>query len=313
MSGIEVLSRTQRIIVLPNTSVSIVKEGPPGPPGLQGLIGPIGPAGLDGASVVDMYVEDDPHESNDNGVLFLAVRRDSDVSGVDDGDYSVLQTDNYGKLKVAGPLTDDELRSAPVPVILDVTSLAALENVTVTVSNIAGTEFAEDSAHVSGAAGGLSLAVRQDSDASSVSADGDYAALLVDSLGRLKIKHIKDAQVVSGTVIIANGASVTSTGGDANNGIIDLTKKALVGIQFPSAWTTANITFLASTDGGTTFNDLYDDLGTERSVGAIASRTITLDPTKFMGCTHLKIRSGTSATPVNQGASRTISYTTLAL
>lgn len=278
MSGIEVLSRTQRIIVLPNTSVSIVKEGPPGPPGDQGLTGPIGPPGLDGANVVDMYVENTLHESDDQGVLFLAVRQDANVSGVDDGDYSVLQTDVYGKLKVAN-----------------------------------GAEFSEDSVHASGNTGVLILAVRQDSDSSSVSADGDYAGLLVDSLGRLKIKHIKDAQVVSGSLIIANGASVTATGGDANTGIIDLTKKSLVGIQIPSGWTTANITFLGSTDGGATFNDLYDDAGTERSVGATASRTITLDPTKFMGCTHLKIRSGTSGTPVNQGASRTISYTTLAL
>lgn len=44
MSGIEVLSRTQRIIVLPHTSTSIVKEGPPGPRGIQGPVGPIGPS-----------------------------------------------------------------------------------------------------------------------------------------------------------------------------------------------------------------------------------------------------------------------------
>ncbi len=51
MAGIEVLSRTQRIIVLPNTSVSLVKEGPTGPPGrdgLQGARGPEGPKGLPG-------------------------------------------------------------------------------------------------------------------------------------------------------------------------------------------------------------------------------------------------------------------------
>jgi hypothetical protein len=54
MSGIEVLSRTQRIIVLPNTSVSIVKEGPQGPQGIigpKGLVGPqgiVGPKGLTG-------------------------------------------------------------------------------------------------------------------------------------------------------------------------------------------------------------------------------------------------------------------------
>lgn len=54
MTTIEVLSRTQRVVVLPNTSVSIVKVGPTGPigpigvqgpPGPQGTIGPEGPTG----------------------------------------------------------------------------------------------------------------------------------------------------------------------------------------------------------------------------------------------------------------------------
>lgn len=47
MSGIEVLSRTQRVIILPNTSTSIVRAGPkgdPGPPGI-GVEGPAGPPG----------------------------------------------------------------------------------------------------------------------------------------------------------------------------------------------------------------------------------------------------------------------------
>jgi hypothetical protein len=48
MSGIEVLSRTQRIIVLPNTSVSIVKEGPQGPQGIIGPKGLVGPQGIAG-------------------------------------------------------------------------------------------------------------------------------------------------------------------------------------------------------------------------------------------------------------------------
>lgn len=48
MPGIEVLSKTQRIIVLPNTSVSIVKEGPTGPQGPIGPQGPVGPMGPEG-------------------------------------------------------------------------------------------------------------------------------------------------------------------------------------------------------------------------------------------------------------------------
>ncbi len=225
-----------------------------------------------------------------------------------------------------GALTDAQLRATSVPVALDATSLAALESVTVVldasslasletinVANIAGTEFAEDSAHVDGAAGSLSLAVRRDADTSSVTSDGDYAALLVDAIGRLKVKHVKDNSIVNGTMTIAISQSLSSTGGDANNGIIDLRGKSLVGIQMPAVWTAAVLTFSASMDGGVTYNDLYDDTMTERSISVVANRSITLDPTKFMGVTHLKFRSGTGAAAVNQAAARTINYTTISL
>ncbi len=60
MSGIEVLSRTQRIIVLPNPSVSVINAGPPGPSpntsNVEAIIGPrngiSGYAGLDAQALV---------------------------------------------------------------------------------------------------------------------------------------------------------------------------------------------------------------------------------------------------------------------
>ena len=54
-------------------------------------------------------------------------------------------------------------------------------------ANIESLTKAEDSAHVSGDDGIMSLAVRADSDGSLVSADGDYAPLQVDANGKLKI------------------------------------------------------------------------------------------------------------------------------
>lgn len=63
-SGVEVISKKQRVIVLPHASTSIVKQGPPGPPGPPGPIGPgggpsgpqgpqgdIGPPGLDALTI----------------------------------------------------------------------------------------------------------------------------------------------------------------------------------------------------------------------------------------------------------------------
>lgn len=376
------------------------------------------------------FPEDSPHTNGDAGSLALAVRRDADTPSVSsDGDYSALHTDSTGKLKVAGPLTDTQLRDTPVPIsgtVLANTGLAQAVTdtqlratpipvsgpvtdtqlratpvpvsgtVTATTGGLTDTQLratpvpvsgtvtasgpvtdaqlratpvpisgtvstgavtdaqlratplpisgtvstgavtdaqlratpvpvsgtvtatnagnkVEDAASVDGDTGTFILAVRRDADTSSVGTDGDYAALLVDSIGRLKVKSIKDNQIVNGTITIASGASVSSTGGDANNGIIDLRAKSLVGLQMPSAWTAAALTFSVSMDGGTTYNDLYDDTMTERSIAVVASRAITVDPTKFMGCTHLKIRSGTGASAVNQGAARTLIYTTIAL
>lgn len=77
-------------------------------------------------------------------------------------------------------------------------------------------------------------------------------------------------------------------------------------IIMPSAWTTANLTFQVSVDG-TTFQDLYDEYGSEVQVTAAASRTIRMNPADWwnVGLSY-KIRSGTTGTPVTQGGTRTL-------
>ena len=103
------------------------------------------------------------------------------------------------------------------------------------------------------------------------------------------------------TVTIANGASLS--------GVIDLEGFVLMGIQMPSAWTAANLTFEASSARAGTFDDVYDDTGTEVNVTAAASRYIGVTGTKgdvLANVRFLKVRSGTTGTPVNQGAARTI-------
>lgn len=101
------------------------------------------------------------------------------------------------------------------------------------------------------------------------------------------------------------GAKILS--GASLSGSIDLIGFLLAGIQMPTGWTAASITFQASVDG-TTFQDVYDTEGNEytiASAGAAASRFIALDPRDFAGVRFLKIRSGSSAAAVNQGADRT--------
>lgn len=105
-------------------------------------------------------------------------------------------------------------------------------------------------------------------------------------------------------VTIANGASLSD--------VLDLRGRWFVGIEMPSVWTAANITFQGSTDG-VTFVDLYTPTGSERSVTAAASRYIVLSPQDYGGLNYVKLRSGTSATPVNQAAERTIYVSVLPL
>ena len=98
-------------------------------------------------------------------------------------------------------------------------------------------------------------------------------------------------------VTIANGGNLSSA--------VDLTGQILLCIQTPAAWTAAVITLQGSADGDT-YANLWHPLTGEVSLAAAASRIFALEPAMFLGIRYLKIRSGTSGTPVNQGAARTI-------
>lgn len=103
------------------------------------------------------------------------------------------------------------------------------------------------------------------------------------------------------TVTIASGA----TGQSAE---IDLTGSTLVAIVMPAAWTTANLTVLASTTSGGTFNPVYDESGNEYVITASTSRVITFaaTPCVMAPLRYIKLRSGTAATPVDQTTTRTL-------
>lgn len=107
-------------------------------------------------------------------------------------------------------------------------------------------------------------------------------------------------RLIDATATIANGASLS--------GAIDLGSTRLAGIQMPAAWTAAALTFQASFDG-VTYADVYSTGGTELSYTVAASRFIPLSITDWGGVRYLKVRSGTTGTPVNQGGARTIQLT----
>jgi hypothetical protein len=106
----------------------------------------------------------------------------------------------------------------------------------------------------------------------------------------------------SKTVTIANGQSVS--------GSIDLERETLAGVLIPAAWTAAGISFLASPDG-VTFGPVKDENGSEISLSALsAGDFVSLPPTKLFGARFLQVRSGTSGTPVAQGADRVLTLIT---
>lgn len=103
--------------------------------------------------------------------------------------------------------------------------------------------------------------------------------------------------------IIASGASLSNT--------LDLGEQSLVRIEMPQAWTTANITFQHATDGTqTTYNNVIDQNGTELTVVATAAQTALIPPGTYPALRFVRLRSGTVAAPVNQGADRIIRVVT---
>lgn len=106
--------------------------------------------------------------------------------------------------------------------------------------------------------------------------------------------------------VVCTASAVIASSGSLSEAV-DLGGASLVGIQMPdsSAWTAANLTFQASADGGT-FENLYGKNGNEVTVIAAADRYIQIDATDFAGIKHIKVRSGTAASAVNQAAARTL-------
>ena len=116
------------------------------------------------------------------------------------------------------------------------------------------------------------------------------------TLGTYEAEPVGSQAVETTTVTIASGASLS--------GAVDLQGRKLVAIDMPSGWTAASLTYQASADG-VTYDDVYDG-ATERSLTVAASRYMMQNIGDWIGVRYLKIRSGTSAAPVNQGASRVI-------
>lgn len=106
---------------------------------------------------------------------------------------------------------------------------------------------------------------------------------------------------------MAEGIKIaTIASGESLSSAVDCGELRPFAIQMPAAWDAAGLTFQKSADG-ITYSDVYAPAGTEYSLSAAASEWINLNPQDFADARYLKVRSGTSGTPVNQLADRALS------
>ena len=138
-------------------------------------------------SATGLYAEDTAHTTGDFGGLSLVVRRDANTSLVDtDGDYAPLQVNALGALKVS------------------VTSFT---------SNY---EYAEDSAHSTGAVGAFTLSVRGDTEVALAGTTGDYAPFITNAFGALRTTSKADSSVLQQLISVTTTATALPTTALAN-------------------------------------------------------------------------------------------------
>ena len=97
--------------------------------------------------------------------------------------------------------------------------------------------------------------------------------------------------------LVDEGAGVYKTSAG-----IDITGYRVVGIRFPSGWTTSDINFLECTTSGGTYMNIYDtgDASTDSAKvlinSAVASSYIPLNIDAFNGVNFIKVSSVTDQT-----------------
>ena len=102
----------------------------------------------------------------------------------------------------------------------------------------------------------------------------------------------------------ATSATATILSGTSLSGSVTVGEGVPVGIAVPP-FTSAAITFQESADN-VTFYDAVDAAGAEITLGAATTGSKFYPLPAGLTGAYLKVRSGTSAAPVNQGADRTL-------
>lgn len=111
---------------------------------------------------------------------------------------------------------------------------------------------------------------------------------------------------------MAGTATATILSGASVSNVFRLAGTFLAGVLMPAAWTTAALTIEVSADGTTWTGLAYDQGGTQcNSIASpVAGSAYALNLAGLRPWPYARIRSGTTATPVNQAADRAITVAT---
>lgn len=269
-----------RIIYLttdPNESSNVgayLRAGDDGDPISSTLIS--GKESLDVHPVGDgdsgIFAEDSGHVTAAKGQFILAVRNDtSAVLTSTDLDYSPIAVDSAGRIKLASATFTSNY------------------------------EYAEDSASASGNVGAFVLAVRNDVQGTLAGTDGDYAALQLDALGRLRT--ITDLDLTGdlagdddvdtedplkvGTRTVTGALGSVSAAGDKANMISDIWRRLYVNDTPNIGLSTAAPAGIDNTVGGV---DLFPAVLAGRRNAYVQNRENGKD--LFIGATGVTIATG---------------------
>lgn len=208
-------------------------------------------------------------------------------------------------LTVTGPLTNAQLVAAALATAAKQDDqsalLVAIGNLLTTANNLLD-NISDASLDASAAKVGTANAVPP-----TRTEAAEYPFSLELDGGRARATVRSDPPAAAVTANIANANSLSAA--------IDLGDQRVHRISFPAAWTAADLTFSVSYDGAN-YADLWFNSAEVKipsaDIPTAAARSIVLDPIVFLGVRWLKLRSGTSAAPVNQLGSRDLKLVTVA-
>lgn len=187
--------------------------------------------------------EDTAHVSGDTGDYVLAVRADSRPTNANtdaDGDYTSFFVNTNGELYVK----DTDAAALLTTIDADTSSIATdastiAGDTTSIDATLTAMSKTEDAAHASGDQGIMGLAVRNDTLASLVDTDGDYAPLQVNASGALYTAI--DGTVITEDVALADTAIATAANAlDVANTAEDLVASPLANRKYLFAYNDGN-------------------------------------------------------------------------